>query len=179
MADSDAVFVRDLRLAAIIGIDPAEANIRQQVAVDLEIIAARSVAAPAAPPSVPPACGGEVKDSSAFGAAPPSVPPASGGEVKGGDSAASEAAPPGGGEDAAGRQAGKPAVDYALLIRRLRALARNERFILLEDLAAEIAALIFAEFPAAGAVKIRCAKPRLFADVAAAGVEIKRTRPSA
>jgi dihydroneopterin aldolase len=110
------VFVRDLRLTALIGVAKAEANCRQQVAVDAEITA-----------------------------------PSPRGE--------------------------EPAIDYAALMERLRALVKDRRFLLLEELAEEICALIFRDFPAAREVKIRCAKPRVFADVAAAGVEMRRTRP--
>ena len=70
---------------------------------------------------------------------------------------------------------GRPAVDYAAVLRRLRDFAAAKQYDLLEHFAEEAAQTILREFAAAD-VRIACYKPKPFADLNAAGVEIWKTR---
>ena len=68
-----------------------------------------------------------------------------------------------------------PGADYAAVAARLRRMAADERFLLLEDLAAHVADILTDEFPVAE-IQARCAKPRVFPDLEEAAVEVRRTR---
>ena len=75
-------------------------------------------------------------------------------------------------EDAA---PGRPAVDYAAVLRRLRAFAAAKQHLLMEHFAEEAADIILEEF-AAAEVRISCRKPRPFSDLGAAGAEARKVR---
>ena len=75
--------------------------------------------------------------------------------------------------DGENASAARPAVDYDALLSRLRAVLKNERFALVEDLAERFADVILREFGAAEA-RVYCAKTRLYHDVNEVGVEIIR-----
>lgn len=77
--------------------------------------------------------------------------------------------------DAAG---GRPAVDYAAVLRRMRAFAAEKRHDLLESFAEEAADIILREF-AAAEVRVVCGKPRPFSDLECAAAEVRKTRPAA
>lgn len=76
---------------------------------------------------------------------------------------------------AADAAAGCPAVDYAAVLRRLREFAAEKRRDLLEEFAEEAADMILREF-AAAEVRFVCRKPNPFADVDAAGAEVRKSR---
>ncbi len=69
-----------------------------------------------------------------------------------------------------------PAVDYAVLAKRLREWAEGGRHGLLEEFAVAAADLILAEF-AVGEVWVRCGKPQPLPGVEFAGVEVWRFPP--
>lgn len=64
-----------------------------------------------------------------------------------------------------------PSVDYAAVIIRLREFAAAKPHALMENFARQAATMIITEF-AADTVRIYCRKPRPFADIEEAGVEI-------
>ncbi|MGI9337024.1 MAG: dihydroneopterin aldolase [Gammaproteobacteria bacterium] len=68
-----------------------------------------------------------------------------------------------------------PAVDYAVLARRLREWAEQNHHHYVEDLAAAAADLIIKEF-AAAEVRIHCAKIRPLAGLDQFGAEVVRTK---
>lgn len=118
MSDIPIVILRGLRLQCIIGVEPAEAFIRQDIVLDLRL---RPAAAP---------------------------------------------------------QGAAPAADYAAIANRLQTMAQNERFLLLEDLAAHVADILADEFKIAE-MQVRCAKPFVIEGLAEAAVEIQRAKKPA
>ena len=79
------------------------------------------------------------------------------------------------GEKAADGQLSAPAVDYAVLARRLREWAEQTRHGYAEDMAAAAADLILGEF-AAAEVRIYCGKIRPLAGLDQFGAEIVRAK---
>ena len=67
----------------------------------------------------------------------------------------------------------RPAVDYARVAKAIQALADDKHYALIENIADDIANMILANF-AARAVRIYCRKPKPFAYLGEAGVEIIR-----
>jgi len=67
-------------------------------------------------------------------------------------------------------------VDYEAIVTGIRRMAVGEHINLLETLADRVAALCF-EYPRVMRVRVSAAKPDIFEDAEAVGVEIERWRP--
>ena len=65
-----------------------------------------------------------------------------------------------------------PVVNYRTLVEKLRQLAATSDFGLMENFAAQAAALLCAE-QSVGGVRVYCRKPKPFADLGEAGVEAR------
>lgn len=68
------------------------------------------------------------------------------------------------------------ALDYEMLVQRMRSLAASRHFNLLETLAEQIALMLLAEFSAIQSLEIAISKPHAVADVEASGVRLVRNR---
>jgi dihydroneopterin aldolase len=68
------------------------------------------------------------------------------------------------------------ALDYRAVSKRVQQLVEGSTFKLVETLAETIAAAILADFPRAGSVTVRVAKPGAVRFAEAVGVEIERHR---
>lgn len=68
------------------------------------------------------------------------------------------------------------AVDYKAVAKRVQALVEGSEFQLVEALAERVAAELLTGFPAAGAVRVRLAKPGAVRFSEAVGVAIERRR---
>lgn len=75
---------------------------------------------------------------------------------------------------ATGPRGAVPGADYAAIAARLRAMAEQERFLLLEDLAVRVADILADEFNIAE-MQVRCAKPQVVPGLAEAAVELERS----
>ena len=70
-------------------------------------------------------------------------------------------------------------LDYRAVSKRVQHLVEGSSFQLVETLAEAIAAAILADFPRAGSVRVRVAKPGAVRFSEAVGVEIERLREGA
>jgi dihydroneopterin aldolase len=68
------------------------------------------------------------------------------------------------------------ALDYRAVSKRVQHLVEGSSFQLVETMAERIAAAVLADFPRAGSVKVRVAKPGAVRFSQAVGVEIERGR---
>ena len=68
------------------------------------------------------------------------------------------------------------AVDYAAVARSVQALAERRRFLLIETMAEETAAMIFAQARVVRAVRVEVRKPAAIANAACSFVRIERVR---
>lgn len=67
-------------------------------------------------------------------------------------------------------------VDYARLVRELRAMLRFRRYKLLENAAEECAAMLLGVHPSVAALSLRLVKPKAIAGARAAGIAIERSQ---